>query len=166
MQHRMSLAVVTSLLMVAMLPGVAAAQDETRDVSLLFVVSTTSGSIDGDTLTLDAVPSVLWFTDRPERHAGHMEPAAFANVWTEGQDSSANDPPNAVLSILDEDTTNDAVVELTSVASLTDSAGAGDDMAFTFEVLEGELPQGAIGTASLFIDSFIEAFASSRTPNR
>lgn len=29
----------------------------------------------------------------------------------------------------------------------------GSDMAFTFELLEGELPEGAIGTSSLFIDN-------------
>ena len=46
----------------------------------------------------------------------------------------------------------DAVIELTGMLSETDIAGTGDDMSFTFEVIDGELPQGAIGTASLLID--------------
>ena len=157
MTKRSSLALAAGGLMAAMLPGAVVAQDGTETGSLLFVVSTASGTVDGDTLTLDAVPSVIWFTDRPARDAGHIEPSAFAALWNEGQDSFAADPPNAVVSILDEDTIADATIELNSIVSLTDIVGAGDAMAFTFKVIDGELPQGAIGTVSLFVDDFCGA---------
>lgn len=113
-----------------------------------------SGSVDGDTLMLDAAPSVLWFTDQPDRWAGQIEPADLADLWAEGQDGFADDPPDAVLSILDADTAADAVIELTGIASHTAHVGAPDDIVFTFEVLDGELPDGAIGTATLFIEDW------------
>ncbi len=143
----MAMALFAGALMIAMLSGAVAAQDgEAEDVSLLFVVSTTSGKVEGQTLTLEAVPAVLWFTDRPERGAGHINPSDLADIWTAGEDSFTDDPPNAVLSLLDEDTVADATIELTGVTA--ESA----DLAFTFELLDGELLDGPLGTASLFID--------------
>jgi len=146
-KKRMSLALVAGGLMAAMLPGAVAAQDDQDEgVSLLFVASAASGNVEGDTLTLDAVPAVLWFADRPDRGAGHIEPSDLADLWTDGADSFADDPPNAVLSLLDEDTIADAVIELTDITA------DGVELAFTFELLDGELLDGPLGTASLFID--------------
>ena len=112
LKKRLMMALAASALIAAMLPGAVAAQDENEEVSLLFVVSTGSGSVEGDTLTLDAVPSVLWFTDRPARQAGHIEGTDLVDLWGLGEDSFADDPPNAVLSVLDDDTVADAVIDL------------------------------------------------------
>jgi hypothetical protein len=161
-KRRSSLALAAGALLAATLPGAVAAQDEVENVPVLYVVSAGSGSVEGDTPTLDAVPSVLWFTDQPDRWAGQIEPADLEALWAEGQDGFADDPPNAVLSILDTDTTADAVIELIGIASHTDHVGAPDDMAFTFEVLDGELPDGAIGTASLFIEDWEGTRSTSR----
>lgn len=42
------------------------------DVSWLYVVNATGGSFDGKMITLQDVPPVLIFSDRPNRIYGHM----------------------------------------------------------------------------------------------
>ena len=71
--------------------------------SLLLVLSAQKGVLkqtgQGYTLTLQAVdPKVLWFTDRPERHAGLMVTKKFITNWEKG---FKNSQPNALLSMLD-----------------------------------------------------------------
>jgi len=113
----------------------------------LFVVSAPSGSFDGDVLTLEGVSAVVYFSDRPERIAGHMVVSDFILLWDEGEDSFMVDPPNATLSIIDDGTMGgDVVVEL------TDADSVGDTLAFHIDVLDGVVP-GAFGTASLFLDA-------------
>jgi len=42
---------------------------------------------------------VTWFTDRPERDAGHMSMATFTSLWQEqGDNTFKNDPPNVAIS--------------------------------------------------------------------
>ncbi len=155
--RRHLLAIVASLLLVAACsqapsasPGSSSAPGASADpsASYLYAISGATGSIDGTTLTLHAVPSVIWFTDRPERHAGHMRIEDFLASWDQGTGSFAADPPNADLSILDESGGDpiEAVVELKSAS--------GNTSALTFEIsiVGGTPPQGAFGPAALFID--------------
>ena len=65
----------------------------------LYVLSATSGSFEGDTLTLRDVPLVIYFSDRPNRIAGHMSLKKFVKLWGKGKNSFKKDPPNATLSI-------------------------------------------------------------------
>ena len=44
--------------------------DDSKNTGYLFVISGTSGSLKGDTLTLNGVPNVLYFSNRPVRVAG------------------------------------------------------------------------------------------------
>lgn len=120
--------------------------DATAEPAFLYVASGTSGSVDGDQLTLNGVPSILYFSDRPARIAGHMTVRAFIDLWNEGPDSFAELPPNAVLSVVDTDNADNVVVELTGVRV------QGDTLAFDFDIVRGETPQGTFGPASLFID--------------
>ena len=46
--------------------------DDSKETSYLFVISGMSGSLDGDKLTLNGVPNVVYFSDRPDRVAGHI----------------------------------------------------------------------------------------------
>ena len=80
--------------------------------SYLFVISGASGSLDGDKLTLNGVPNVVYFTDRPARQAGHISKIAFLDSWHKGTSNFDADPPNAALSILGEDDENNSVIEL------------------------------------------------------
>jgi hypothetical protein len=114
----------------------------------LFVQSAqgvTSGA--GDMTLHGLAPSTLMFSDRPERIVGHLTPEQFIEGWGHGTNSFLDDPPNAVLSFLDEgdESPEDVVVTLTN--PLLD----GEDLTYTVNVLDGELP-ASTGPCSLFID--------------
>jgi len=97
-------------------------------------------------LTLAGVsPATVMFSDRPERIAGHMTTPRFVPFWSGGSDSFLKDPPNATLSFLEDETLEDAVVEL------RDPVLAGNDLSYRIKILEGTIPSSA-GAASLFID--------------
>jgi hypothetical protein len=121
-----------------------------EEIESLFVqtahgLTTTDGTITLKTLS----PSTLYFSDRPKREVGHMSTEHFVNVWDEGENSFADDPPNAVLSFLDpkhefpEDT----------VVVLREPRLEGGDLTYSVEILDGTLPKEA-GPVALFIDPF------------
>lgn len=76
----------------------------TEDVQFLFVQHAGSGSLeqDGDAyrLTLnDMSESTVRFADRPYRYVDSMATGSFVESWSFGDDSFADDPPNAALTI-------------------------------------------------------------------
>ena len=124
---------------------------KSSDVQMLFVQSATSGSYDGKRLTLNGVPSTIYFSDRPERIVGHMDTGSFVSQWVKGKDSFEADPPNAVLSILGDDGANDSVVELSNPRF------KGNQISYQVKLLDG-MPPKKFNTASLFIDGKGGAF--------
>ena len=135
------------LLMVAqMTPVVAAESDKTCNA--LFVHSAQNVSLTGTTLTMKgASPSVIFFCDRPIRVAGHLSIAEFIRSVTQGEDSFAADPPNAVVSIASGDKVTDVVVVLTSRPAVQ-----GDQLTYTdIRIIDGEASD-AVGPGSVFID--------------
>ena len=97
-------------------------------------------------LTLNGIgPTTLYFSDRPQRITGHISTDEFFDTWGEGDESFAEDPPNAVLSIFSEDEVNDIVVVLKNPAL------DGDQMSYQVDILDGEMPASG-GASSLFID--------------
>jgi hypothetical protein len=148
----MNLRTLTTLLLLgagtAATVAIAAPGDkpETK-VQMLFVQSAKGASLDGGKLTLKSVsPTTIYFSDRPNRIAGHLATTEMIPLWSEGKDSFTKDPPNATLSAFAKDgTVANVVVELRN-PKLT-----GDQMAYEVKVLEGKLPAGA-EAASLFID--------------
>ena len=112
----------------------------------------TAGGItsDGGTVTLhDVTPATLYFSDRPQRIVGHMTTADFVDLWGEGDNSFATDPPNAVLAFVagGADAPSDAVVVIKE-PKLADG-----ELSYSIDVLEGTVPaQG--GPVTLFIDPF------------
>jgi len=91
--------------------------------------------------------STLFFSDRPQRVVGHMSSKKFVDQWGEGEDSFAEDPPNAVISFLenDEATPEEVTVEIMNPAI------DGNTLTYKIIVLDGKLPAKA-GPCSLFID--------------
>ena len=135
--------------MLTLIPGLVIAEhviDDSENPGYLFVISGTSGSLDGDTLTLNGVPNVLYFSDRPERIAGHMSVSKFIEMWNKGSDSFKAEPPNATLSVLNKDGAKNAVVELMSAKQKSGS------VVFKVVVLEGSIP-GNFNAGSIFIDT-------------
>ncbi len=121
--------------------------DDSKNPGYLFVISGTSGSLKGDTLTLNGVPNVLYFSDRPDRVAGHLSLEKFVELWNKGVDSYKADPPNATLSVLTKDGAKNTVVELMSMEQKSGS------VVFKVAVLKG-MPPESLSTSTLFIDDF------------
>jgi hypothetical protein len=115
-------------------------------VTLLFVQNADSVTFDNGTMTMKGVsPTTVFFSDRPQRIAGHMTTKEFVPFWSEGKDSFLSDPPNANLSIFDDDKVTDVVVEIRNPKL------NGTELSYDVKVLEGDMPQKG-GACSLFID--------------
>ena len=132
----------------------AAAQDSVKalqaakkdEIEALYVQTARSVAYEDGVLTLNSLAAnTLWFSDRPDRVVGHVTSQEFVDGWGEGEDSFADNPPNATLSILSEDDITDVVVVLTNPAL------EGDTLSYDVEVLDGEMPEDG-GPSSLFID--------------
>jgi hypothetical protein len=119
-------------------------------IDALFVQSATAFSSGPGTITLHGLAgSTVYFADRPRREIGHIPSRRFVELWESGPNSFAVDPPNAVLSFLDEDggSPDDAVVVLRE-PKLED-----DTLMYDVEILDGTLPP-KYGPCALFIDVF------------
>jgi hypothetical protein len=116
----------------------------------MFVQTARRFTSDGATVTLhDITPATLYFSDRPERVVGHMTTVDFVDLWDEGDNSFATDPPNAVMAFVDAgaDAPADAVIVI-KTPTLEDG-----QLSYSIEVLDGTVPpQG--GPVTLFIDPF------------
>ncbi len=88
--------------------------DDSKEPGYLFVLSATSGSLKGDTLTLNGVPNVIYFSDQLQNKVWHMGLSNFIEMWDKGGDSFKADPPNATLSVLMKNGERNVEVELLS----------------------------------------------------
>ena len=68
-------------------------------------------------------------------------------MWGQGKDSFASDPPNATLSIFQED--RDKLIDV--VVKLSNPELKGDDLTYHVAILEGQMPAKG-GICSLFVD--------------
>jgi len=125
-------------------------EEELEEIEALFVQTATGLASDGESLTLVGLsPQTLYFADRPNREVGHLPTSRFIELWDEGDNSFAADPPNAVVSFTD----FDDVPPADAVVILMDPQLDGDTINYAVEVLEGKLPVGS-GPCTLFIDAF------------
>ena len=125
-------------------------EQQLEEIESLFVQTAHGLTTTDGTITLKMLsPSTLYFADRPKREVGHMSTEHFVAVWDEGDNSFADDPPNAVVSYLDpkHDFPEDTVVVL------RDPRIEGSDLTYSIEILDGTLPKEA-GPVALFIDPF------------
>jgi hypothetical protein len=125
-------------------------EEQLEEIAALFVQVAEAATSEGDTIVLHEVsPVTLYFADRPERVAGHLTTRQFVEEWDKGANSFAVDPPNAVISFLDEgdEAPEDVVVVL------RDPVIESGKLRYRVAVLSGRLPvRGA--SCSVFIDSF------------
>jgi hypothetical protein len=146
------------LLGAALLPALAPAADDKPAppaspavVQLLFVQNAHAVAIDKAkrTLTLKRVsPTTLFFSDRPQRIAGHYQTRdEFLPLWTEGKDSFLKDPPNGTLSVFEKGKPD--LVDV--VVKLQNPRMKGEDLIYDITLISGELPKAG-GPAALFID--------------
>jgi hypothetical protein len=128
-------------------PTAAQAVENAKKADLLFVQNAKDVTVDGGKLILKGIgPTVLFFSDRPERIAGHMTNERYLKLWTEdGKDSFLADPPNATVSVFADDT------EANLVVTLKNPQYNEDDLTYDISVLQGKLPEEG-GPCSVFID--------------
>ena len=112
-------------------------------------VQTASGvrTDDGTMTLLGLTPHTIYFSDRPERIVGHITTHRFLQWWSEGDDSFAVDPPNAVLAWGEPGT--DAPEE--AVVVISDPAVTEDGLQYHIQTLQG-VPPATAGPCVLFID--------------
>ena len=112
----------------------------------MFVQTAAGARTEAGTLTLMGLSaSTLYFSDRPQRVVGHLTPRHFVDLWKEGENSFAEDPPNAVVAFVDRREMVDAVVVL------RDPRLEGSRITYSIDVLDGDLPPKA-GPCTLFIE--------------
>jgi len=118
----------------------------THEIEYLFVLTAESATLADGVLTMgDVNPATLYFSDRPDRIAGHLTTEEFVAGWGEGDDNFAENPPNATLSVLAGPEPQDVVVVL------SEPRLENGELGFSVTVLEGS-PELAGGANSLFID--------------
>lgn len=87
---------------------------------------------------------VGWFSNRPQRTAGHLEAASLPRLWP--RLGFTADPPEAALVL------GAGAAARTSIVELRDPRWVGGRLTFTARVVTGSRPAGSFGAGSLFID--------------
>lgn len=148
---RTTLLLALLIALAAALPGVILAASgkeppKTEKVQMLFVQNAQQAELNNNKLILKGMsPTTLFFSDRPDRIAGHMPTAEILPLWKDGKDSFTADPPNATLSIFGKSEITDVVVELRNPVLKA------DELTYDVKVLNGPaMAKG--GPCSLFID--------------
>ena len=138
------------LVTLAMIPlGCSSGDDTTeKDAEWMFVQNADYITLKDGVLTLDGISlTTLFFSDRPERVAAYGLTSQFVTYWGKGggTDSFEKDPPNATLSIVTKELTDDVVLTLKN-PRLT-----GETLQYDVTIIEGDdTVEG--GPGSLFID--------------
>ena len=124
-------------------------EQQLEDMEALFVQTAASMTSDRGTITLQGLsPSTLYFADRPQRDVGHMSSDQFVANWPAGDNSFADNPPNAVLSFAEP---GDRLPE-DAVVVIEDPHLDGDALTYSIRLLDGTVP--APPGHALFIDPF------------
>ena len=124
-----------------------------KNPEFLYVLSASSGSLEGETLRLTDIPMVVYFSDRPSRIAGHMSLKDFLQSYNKGSDSFKADPPNGILSVYTPKGNDNIVVEIRNLEL------KGNVLICSVRILEGNA-FSSFKNASLFIDSSCESVQS------
>ena len=112
-------------------------EKQLEDIEALFAQTAREMTHEGDSVTFHGLsPATLFFSDRPQRVVGHLTTRQFVDEWGKGENSFADDPPNAVISFVEggDEKPEDAIVVL------KDPKMEGDSLTYTVEMLEGSLP--------------------------
>ena len=119
---------------------------------LMFVQSAEDLKVDPATSTFRLVKvnqQTLYFSDRPQRIAGHLKMADYLQEWTAkaGKDNFGADPPNAALSVYEPGQPDNTLV----VVKITNPVVDGADLLYSYRIIDGTMPANG-GATSLFID--------------
>ena len=127
--------------------GCTKSEEKPHEPAFLLVQSSRGFEYDGirRMTVLGTSPSTVFFSDRPDRIAGHM-PLEKAYEWGRtGDDNFIDNPPNATVSFLEKGEVANVVV------TMSNATIQGDSISFDVDILEGELPLRG-GPNTIFID--------------
>ena len=145
------------LLAAVMLLAASCGDSNNKGPEYLFVQTSDGATLTDSTLTLTGIsPNTGWFTDRPYREAGQVPTEEFLLAWGEGENSFADDPPNADFTC----TVNGEI--LNHVLELTRPELIGDELTYDIALIGNDEPLDGVrcdGPAHLFMD-FINSMAS------
>lgn len=121
---------------------------ETDECDALFVIRADNVTFNDNHMVLKGVDrNITYFCDRPVRSAGHLTIEALDEIVTRGQNNFLKNPPNAAVSIFDQEKSiTDIVVKLPSAPKV-----CADVLDFEIRVIEGKLPAKG-GKVVLFVD--------------
>lgn len=150
-----------SLLAPWLVRSAQAAEKENEEVAdYLFVQNAKGVSLDKGVLRLrDCSPVTTFFADRPERIVGHEPTEDFVAEWGDGENSFAENPPNAALSILTGSEPQEVILELMNPRIEK------NDLLYDVKVLEGKTTVSG-ETVSLFIDPIVRRVVRHRRHRR
>jgi hypothetical protein len=119
---------------------------------LMFVQSAEDLRVDPAASTLRLVKvnqQTLYFSDRPQRIAGHLKMADYLKEWTAkaGKNNFGTNPPNATLSVYEPGQPDNTVV----VVEITSPVVDGADLIYRYRIINGTMPANG-GPTALFID--------------
>src|SRR5215470_10790841 len=143
------------LLLAAMLSMASAATTSSTPAEapqLMFVQSAEDLKVDPAKSTFRLVKvnqQTLYFSDRPQRIAGHVKMADYLKEWTAkaGKDNFGANPPNATLSVYEPGQPDNTLVVITITNPVVDGA----DIVYSYKIINGTMPASG-GTTALFID--------------
>ena len=118
----------------------------------MFVQSSQDLIADQSAMTLTLVnvnPQTIYFSDRPERIAGHLMMEKYLAEWTPavGPDNFSANPPNASLSVYEPGQENNSL----AVVEISNPRLSGSDLTYDYKLLQGVVPANG-GVTTLFID--------------
>jgi hypothetical protein len=136
----------------SMAPAATTSTASSDAPQLMFVQTAEDLKVDAAKSTFRLVKvnqQTLYFSDRPQRVAGHMKMADYLKEWTAqaGKDSFKADPPNATLSVYEPGQADNTVV----VVELTSPVVNGADLIYRYKIINGKMPAKG-GATALFID--------------
>jgi hypothetical protein len=140
------------VLPIAACSGPALNTSSSEAPQLMFVQSAEDLKVDlaANTLRLVKVnQQTLYFSDRPQRIAGHLKMADYLKEWTAqaGKNNFGEDPPNATLSVYEHGQSDNTVVVVEITSPIVDDA----DLIYSYRIINGTMPANG-GPAALFID--------------
>src|SRR5271169_4587066 len=131
----------TAFLFTAAMLSTAASQtapSASSKIQLMFVQSAEDLKVDPSKNTFRLVKvnqQTLYFSDRPQRIAGHMKMDQYLAEWAkaEGPDNFSSDPPNAILSVYEPGKDNNTVV----VVKISHPVVDGNDLVYSYKIIKG-----------------------------
>jgi hypothetical protein len=135
----------------SLLSGTGAQAEDDRPM-LMFVQLASGTVVDDAARTIRLVnlsPQTLYFSDRPDRIAGHVKLDRYLADWTAaaGADNFGADPPNAALSVYEAGKQDSSV----SIIEISNPRVEGADILYDYKVIRDAGPVSG-GETALFID--------------